>query len=192
MFLGLVSALVCSCLVLSRLFLCLVLSNLVLSLLFSFVCLFFSCLFLSCLVLSCLLFCCLLFCSRLLCCLVFWCLVLSCLALSCLFLSCLLLGVVWVHFWSSWGSFEVIFGRLGGHFGLLGWCWSALRRSWAVWWAGDCTKGGGQSVWPPPSCPKRTALGPQKSDKTTPRCHPEAPRRSLRSAKTEPKTTKNR
>ena len=35
-------------------------------------------------------------------------------------------------------------------------------------------------------------LGCQEAAKTTPRCHPEAPRRSLRSAKTEPKTTKNR
>ena len=57
------------------------------------------------------------------------CLVSSRLVLSCrvLFLSFL----VW-SLWSSWGSFWVIFGRLGGRFGLLGRSWGALGRSWRL------------------------------------------------------------
>ena len=63
-------------------------------------------------------------------CLVLWCLVLSCLALPCLVLCSVVLGVVWAHFWLSWGSFGIIFGRLGGRFRLLEWSSSALGRSW--------------------------------------------------------------
>ena len=44
-------------------------------------------------------------------------------------LSLLALSFFGVIFWSSWGSFGIIFGRLGGRFGPLG---LALRRSWAV------------------------------------------------------------
>ena len=86
-----------------------------LSLSLSSVCLLFSSLIFSCPVLSCLV----LSCSFLV-------LVLSYLVLSGL---CVVLGVVWGHFWSSWASFKVIFGRLGGRFGLLRWSWDALGRS---------------------------------------------------------------
>ena len=45
-----------------------------------------------------------------------------------------------IDFWSSWGSFGVILGRLGGSWGALGRSWRLLERSW-----GELTPQGGQA-----------------------------------------------